>query len=136
MGRKTSFNDKNGYLKKFRESIKYWREARGLTQEKLGSLISINTSKQYINKLESGRNDYTPSLPFVCKLAEVLQIPPALLFDQDLPKQRAAQMSCAIKMFRNGCSMEDVQRENSLLSQEELDVLREELQSGRTDLWK
>lgn len=52
-------------------SIRFYRELYGMTQEQLGRQIGIN--RTYVRKLERG--EYIPRINLVYKLAEVLKIP-------------------------------------------------------------
>ena len=59
------------------KKIKDFRKQKGLTQEKLAELISIETGS--LSAIESGR--HFPSLPTLEKIADVLNIKIKALFD-------------------------------------------------------
>lgn len=57
------------------ENIKLFRHARGITQETLAEMVDVSGS--YIGYLERGKR--SPSLDLLAKIADVLQVDPAIL---------------------------------------------------------
>lgn len=64
-------------LKKLGKNIKKYRKLIGLTQNGLAE--KADSSREYISRLETGRS--IPSLPYLFKLAEALEVSEKDLFD-------------------------------------------------------
>ena len=62
----------------FIKNLKYYRKCAGLTQEKLAEAIGMSTS--YIGDMEA--RERFPSAETIDKIAAVLNIKPAILFDE------------------------------------------------------
>lgn len=62
----------------FIQNMKYYRKQAGLTQEKLAEAVGMSTS--YIGDLEA--RERFPSAETIDKIAEALQIPVSLLFNE------------------------------------------------------
>ncbi len=60
-------------------NVKYFRKLKGLTQEKLAEKVEV--SAVYISYLERGSK--VPSLDLLAKIADALEVDPALLLIQD-----------------------------------------------------
>ncbi|SPF40547.1 putative transcriptional regulator [Candidatus Desulfosporosinus infrequens] len=60
-------------------NVKHFRKLKGLTQERLAEKVEV--SPVYISYLECGSK--VPSLVLLAKIADALEIDPALLFIQD-----------------------------------------------------
>lgn len=65
--------------KRFGDSLQYWRQQRGLTQVALGQALGGKDGSA-INQMEKGT--YNPTLKSIYRLAVVLGIPVAALFQE------------------------------------------------------
>lgn len=63
----------------FIENLKYYRQKRGLAQQELAA--KIDKSVNYINGIEN--NNTFPSVETIEKIADVLAVKPAALFDEN-----------------------------------------------------
>ncbi len=62
----------------FINNLKFYRKQKGLTQNEL--TLAIDKSYNYINSVEQGK--MMPSFEVIEQICQVLQIHPALLFDE------------------------------------------------------
>ena len=77
----------------FVENLKYYRTKRALSQQQLAA--KIDKSVNYINGIEN--NNTFPSIETIEKIAEVLEIRPSELFDeQSCPKNAIASNKTAL----------------------------------------
>jgi transcriptional regulator with XRE-family HTH domain len=63
----------------FIQNLKYYRNLKGFSQEKLSNLL--NKGFNYINTIECGKS--TPPIDMIEQIAAVLEVDPALLFKAD-----------------------------------------------------
>lgn len=75
--------------------IKQYREAKGLSQEKLGELI--DTSNRHLSKVETGVK--YPSLELIIKIANALDITPDLLLTDYLSGSKETQNTELMDIF-------------------------------------
>jgi transcriptional regulator with XRE-family HTH domain len=90
-------------------TLRAWREFRGLTQEELGE--KAGTSGSVISLLEAGKRQLTPK--WLRRLAEILHVEPGYLLDHnpndlpvdlldiwaDIPEERRAQAISVLRTF-------------------------------------
>lgn len=65
---------------RFGLKVQYYRKLRGLTQEAFAE--EIGKSWSFVAKIESPTRPFGVSMETLFKIAEVLQVPPAKLFEE------------------------------------------------------
>lgn len=73
----------------FIANLKYLRKKKGLTQNDL--TLAIDKGYNYINGIEQGKS--FPQLDVIEKIAEVLEIPPSKLFDENTCTETLIQVN-------------------------------------------
>ena len=66
-------------FKEIAKKIKYYREQKGLSQEKLAGMVSISVS--YLSKIEAPNCDKTFSLYVLFDIAQALEVPVGKLLE-------------------------------------------------------
>lgn len=68
------------------ENIRQWRELRSYGQAELARQAGVSANT--LNRIEAGEN--TPRPATVRKIAEILKVDPAILWDLQVPPAKAA----------------------------------------------